>query len=192
MSFWKTNENNVFYEGKESYGQLSQTGRYYIGGLLEHAPALSLFTAPTPNSYRRLAIEDYNVGWSVTDKKALVQVPHAKKNIKEAKRVTYKGADPAANPYLAFALVAAAGLDGIKNKIDPGDPAEKESKKKRVQKELPTNLYDAVSALENDTKFIKGLVASELLSDYLDMKLKQHKESLKGVTGLELQKYFTV
>lgn len=192
LSFWKTNENNVFYEGKESYGQLSQAGRYCIGGLLEHAPALSLFTAPTPNSYRRLAMEDYTVGWSMTDKKALVQVPHAKKNIKEAKRVTYKGADPAANPYLAFALVAAAGLDGIKNKIDPGDPSEKESKKKRVQKELPTNLYEAISALESDTKFIKGLVASELLSDYLDMKLKQHKESLKGVTGLELQKYFTV
>ncbi|MBD3210432.1 hypothetical protein GF318_03550 [Candidatus Micrarchaeota archaeon] len=192
MSYWKTNENNIFYDGKEEYGQLSQTGRYYIGGLLEHAPALSLFTAPTPNSYRRLAMEGFAVGWSVTERNALVQVPHTKKNVKEAKRVLYRGADPAANPYLAYALVAAAGLDGIKNKIDPGDPSEKEGKKKRVEKELPENLYQAIQALENDTKFIKGLVPSEMLGDYLDLKLRQHRESLKGVTGLELQKYFNV
>ncbi|MBU0532302.1 glutamine synthetase family protein [Candidatus Micrarchaeota archaeon] len=191
-SFWKTSENNIFYDGKEDYAQISQTGLYFIGGLLEHAEALSLFTSPTPNSYHRLAMENYKVGWSVQDKTALVHVPHAKKNIKEVKRVTYKGADPSANPYLAFGLVAAAGLDGIKNKIDPGDPVEKEGKKKRVAKDLPTNLYQAISALESDTKFIKGVVPAELLADYLDLKLRQHREAMKGVSGLELQKYFNV
>lgn len=193
MSLWKTSENNIFYEGKEGYGQLSQAGRYYIGGLLEHAAALSLFTAPTPNSYRRLAREDFKMGWSVHDKKALISVPHTKKNVKEATRISYKGADPAANPYLAHALVAAAGLDGIKNKIDPGDPTEKEgSKKKRVEKELPTSLYEAISALESDTKFMKGVVPTELLGDYLDLKLRQHRDAMKGISGLELQKYFNV
>jgi glutamine synthetase len=194
VSFWKTSENNIFYDGKESYGQLSQTGRYFIGGLLEHAPALSLFTAPTPNSYRRLAVEDMKVGWSVVDKSALVRVPHTKKNIKEAKRVAYRGADPAANPYLANAVVCAAGLDGMKSKIDPGDPLEKEGgkKKKRIEKELPTSLYEAISALESDAKFLKGVIPTELLGDFLDLKLKQHRESMTGVTGLELLKYFNV
>ena len=191
-SFWKSSDNNIFYDAKESYGQLSQTGRYFIGGLLEHSPAVSLFTAPTPNSYRRLAVRNFEVGWSVTDSSALVQVPHTKKNIKEVKRVVYKGADPAANPYLAYAVVCAAGLDGIKNKIDPGDPVEKESKKKRVEKELPDNLYEAIAELESDTKFIKGVVPAELLGDYLEIKLRQHKEAQKGVSGLELQKYYNV
>lgn len=192
MSLWKTSEQNVFYEGKEPYGQLSQSGRYFIGGLLEHASALCLFTAPIPNSYRRLAVADYKVGWSAADRNALVFVPSSKKNVKESKRVVYQGADPSANPYLAYALVAAAGLDGIKKKADPGDPVEGEGKKKRVEKVLPTSLYEALAALESDTAFIKGLLPSELLGDYLDMKMRQHQEGMKGVTGHELQKYFNV
>lgn len=191
-SLWKTSENNIFYDAKESVGQLSQNGRYFIGGLLEHAPALSLFTAPTPNSYRRFEAKGFKLGWSISDKRAVVRVPHTKKNVKEAKRITYRGADPSANPYLAYAAVCAAGLDGMKNKIDPGDPLEKESKKKRVEKELPNSLYNAISALESDTKFIKGVVPAELLGDYLDIKLRQHRECLKGVSGLELQKFFNV
>ncbi len=192
VSLWKTSEQNVFYDAKEAYGQLSQTGRYFAGGLLEHAAALSLFTAPLPNSYRRLAAEGLKMGWSCSDKSALVYVPYNKKNIKETKRVVYRGADPSANPYLAHALVAAAGLDGIKKKADPGDPMEAEGKKKRVEKELPSSLLEAASALESDTTFLKGVVPTELLGDFLDLKLKQHRESLKGVTSFELQKYFNV
>jgi glutamine synthetase len=192
LSLWKTSEQNLFYDGKETYGQISQTGRYFIGGLLEHAAALSLFTAPTPNSYRRLAAEGFKVGWSVSDKDALVSVPSYKKNIKEAKRITYRGADPAANPYLAHALVAAAGLDGVKKKTDPGNPVEEANAKKRTEKELPGSLFDAASALQSDTAFLKGVLPTELLADYLDLKLKQHKDSMKGVSSYELQKYFNV
>jgi glutamine synthetase len=192
VSLWKTSEQNVFYDPKENYGQLSQSGRYFIGGLLEHAGALSLFTAPTPNSYHRIAAEGLKMGWSSSDKRALVYVPYNKKNMKETKRVVYRGADPSANPYLAHALVAAAGLDGIKKKVDPGDPSEVEGKKKRVEKELPTSLLEAISALESDTTFLKGVVPTELLGDFLDLKLRQHREALKGVTGFELQKYFNV
>lgn len=191
-SLWKTSELNVFYDAKETYGQLSQSGRYFIGGLLEHAGALSLFTAPTPNSYRRLTAEGIKMGWSASDRTALAFVPSNKKNVKETKRVVYRGADPSANPYLAQALVAAAGLDGIKKKVDPGDPMEAEGKKKRVEKELPSSLLDAISALESDTAFLKGVMPSELLGDFLDLKLRQHREAMKGVSGLELQKYFNV
>jgi glutamine synthetase len=193
VSLWKTSEQNLFYDAKEAYGQISQTGRYFIGGLLEHSAALSLFTAPTPNSYRRLAAEGFKVGWSVSDKDALVTVPSYKKNLKEAKRITYRGADPAANPYLAHALVAAAGLDGVKKKTDPGNPVEEEgSAKKRTEKALPGSLFDAATALQSDTAFLKGVLPTELLADYLDLKLRQHKDAMRGVSGHELQKYFNV
>lgn len=192
MSLWKTSDNNVFYDAKEDYGQLSQSGRYFIGGLLEHAPALTLFTAPTPNSYKKMAMENKKAGWSVVRHDGLVYVPHAKKNIKETKRIVYSGADPSANPYLAYSLVVAAGLDGIKNKIDPGDPLEKEGGKKRVEKQLPGSLYDATVALQSDTKFLKGIVPAELLGDFLEIKLRQHREAQRGISGLETQKYFNV
>jgi glutamine synthetase len=192
VSLWKTSEQNILYEGKETYGQLSQSGRYFIGGLLEHAAALSLFTAPIPNSYRKIALDNLTFGWSASDPQALVYVPSYKKNIKESKRVVYKACDPSANPYLAQSLIVAAGLDGIKKKIEPGDPTESDNKKKRVEKSLPASLYDAIKALESDTAFIKGIVPTEFLGDYLELKLRQHKDSLKGITGLELRNYFNV
>lgn len=194
VSLWKASDNNLFYEGKEDYGQLSQTGRYFIGGILEHVRALSLFTAPTPNSYKKLAYDEKSVGWSISKKDALVKVPYFKKNMKERTRVTYTGADPSANPYLAYAVLVAAGLDGIKNKTEPGDPLEKEDgkKKRRAEQELPGSLYEAIASLENDTKFIKGVIPAELLGDYLDLKLKQHREAKLAITGHELNKYFNV
>lgn len=194
VSLWKTAENNLFYDAKDDYAQLGQAGRYYIGGLLEHAPALSLFTCPIPNSYKKLAVEEKTMGWSARDPNALVSVAHAKKNAKASKRVIYKGADPSVNAYLAYAAVVAAGLDGIKNKIDPGDPTEqeKEGKKKRTAKELPASLYEAIEALESDTKFIKGVVPAELLEDYLDLKLRQYKEDRKAVSMDDHKKYYSV
>jgi len=192
VSFWKASDNNLFYDGKDDYAQVSQTGRYFIGGVLEHAAALSLFTAPTPNSYRKLAVEDKVVGWSNSSRNALVRVPYLKKNVKETKRIVYTGGDPSCNPHLCNAMIVAAGLDGIKNKIDPGDPVEQEGKKKRTEKELPGSLLEAIAALESDTKFIKGVVPAELLGDYLDLKLRQHKEAQGAITNHELEKYINV
>ncbi|HID73084.1 TPA: hypothetical protein EYP38_04030 [Candidatus Micrarchaeota archaeon] len=192
VSFWKAADNNLFYDGKDDYAQVSQTGRYFMGGVLEHAAALSLFTAPTPNSYRKLTVEGKTVGWSATDRNALVRVPFLKKNVKETKRIVYTGGDPSANPYLGYATLVAAGLDGIKNKIDPGDPTEREGKKKRTEKELPGSLLEAIAALESDMKFIKGVVPAELLGDFLDLKLRQHKEAQGALTGHELEKYINV
>ena len=192
ISLWKAADNNLFYEGKDSYAQLSQNGLYFIGGLLEHAAALSLFTAPTPNSYRRLAVDAPVVGWSNSAENALVKVPFFKKNVKENKRVVYTGGDPSANPHLAFATVVAAGLDGIKSKIDPGDPIESDKKKKRAVSALPESLYGAIEALESDPKFIKGIVPTELLGDYLDMKLGEHRKERSAVSNYELEKYYNI
>ncbi len=191
VSLWKAADNNLFYDGKDDYAQLSQAGYYFIGGLLEHSAALTLFTAPTPNSYRRLAADTPTVGWSSTSPNALVQVPIYKKNIKESKRIIYTGADPSINPHIALSVVVAAGLDGIKSKIEPGEPIESE-KKKRTYKALPNTLYGSMEALESDNKFIKGIVPSELLGDYLDMKLDEYRSERKALSGYELERYYNL
>ncbi len=191
QSLWKSADNNIFYDGSEEYAQLSQTARYYIGGLIEHAPAISLFAMPTTNSYKRLAADPKINGWSKINRKAIVQIPYSKKNIKEKRRIVYAAADPSANPYLAISVIIAAGIDGIKNKIEPGEAVdEREETKKRKIHQLPTSLYGAIEALESDPKFIKGIMPPELLGDYLEMKLIEYKESIKAVSGWELEKYW--
>jgi glutamine synthetase len=189
MSLWKTGDNNLFYDADDKYAQISQNARYFIGGLLEHARALSLFVCPIPNSYRRLAAANLIAGWSATKGNTMVYVPYSRKNMKETKRVVFKLSDPSVNPYLAYSAVLAAGLDGMKNKIDPGDPAEEEGKK-RKEVALPTNLYEAIEALESDTKFIKGVVTPEFLESYLELKLKQHKEDRLTIGIADHRKYF--
>jgi glutamine synthetase len=181
----------LFYDAKDDYAQLSQSGRYFVGGLLEHSSALAAFCAPTPNSYGRLAADPKRFGWSATKKDSLVFIPCGKRNVKEVKRVVFTLPDPSANPYLAFSAIVAAGLDGIKNKTEPGDPAEVESKK-RVEKKLPMSLSESISALNSDSKFIKGIISTELLDDFTSLKLKQHSKSLLGVSATEMVEYFNV
>ena len=194
QSLWKTGDSNIFYDANDSYAQLSQTGRYYIGGILEHAAALSIFTNPTSNSYKRLAMDRKFVGWSKDNREALVLVPYTKKNYKEGKRVVFTGTDPSVNPYIAYAAVVAAGIDGIKSKIDPGDPLEsgEEETKKRKWKRLPNSLYEAVESLETDPKFIKGVMPAELLGDYLDLRLGESKEFQRNLSNWEMEKYWNV
>lgn len=193
QSLWKTADNNVFYDGNDEYAQLSQTARYYIGGLLEHAPALALFTMPTTNSYKRLTVDPMTVSWGKLNRRSVVQVPFTKKNMKEKRRIVYNSADPSANPYLAIPAIVAAGIDGIKNKIEPGDPNDtgEESKKKKASV-LPLSLYGAIEAFESDPKFIKGIMSPELLGDYLELKLAEHKDGSKAISGWELDKYWNV
>ncbi len=194
QSLWKTADSNMFYDGTDEYSQLSQAGRYYIGGILEHAAALCLFTNPTTNSYKRMTMDKKVVGWSKDNRKALVLAPFTKKNAKEVKRVVFNNADPSVNPYLAYSAIIAAGIDGIKNKIDPGDPLSEneEEAKKRKWNKLPNTLYEAVEALETDPKFIKGVIPTELLGDYLDSKLQEFKDSQKSISAWEMERYWNV
>ncbi len=194
ISLWKTGENNMFYDGTDEYAQLSQAGRYFVGGLLEHASALSLFTMPTTNSYKRLAGDARMVAWGKLNKKAVVQVPHTRKNYKEGKRVVFTASDPSVNPYLAYTAIMVAGLDGIKSKIDPGDPTddEKGEVKKRKWAPLPNSLYEAIQAFESDPKFIKGVFPTELLDEYLDLKLTEHEDSQRSLSNWELQEYWNI
>ncbi|MFH2106285.1 MAG: glutamine synthetase beta-grasp domain-containing protein [Candidatus Micrarchaeota archaeon] len=192
QSIWKASDKNVFYDGEDNYAQISQTARYYIGGILEHTPALTFLTNPTTNSYRRLAADPKTVGWSKEDRNAVVRVPTVKKNYKETKRITYTLADPSVNPHLAYSAIIAAGLDGVKNKIEPGYPTEssKESKKKKI--ELPMGLYQSIEAFGSDSKFLKGLVPKEIVEELVDLKYEEIKNSSKSIPAWEMAKYFNI
>ena len=128
VSLWDTHGRNLFYDENDTYAELSQLGRYFIGGLIEHARSLSAIVSPTTNSYKRL-IPGYEapvyLAWSRGNRSAAIRVPVYHRGVKEAKRIEYRPPDPSANPYLAFAAILAAGLDGIRKKIDPGDPIDK-------------------------------------------------------------------
>jgi glutamine synthetase len=156
--------------GGDKYADLSQTALYYIGGVLKHAPALIAFTNPTANSFRRL-VPGYeapvNLIYSARNRSAAVRIPMYSSNPK-AKRIETRWPDPMANPYLAFSALLMAGLDGIKNQIDPGAPAEVDLYEGEVVTPLvPGSLAGALQALAADYEFL--LEGGVFTKDYLDM-----------------------
>ncbi|HMP84560.1 MAG TPA: type I glutamate--ammonia ligase [Verrucomicrobiota bacterium] len=180
QSLWK--KGKPLFAGKE-YGGLSEMALYYVGGLLKHAKALCAICNPTTNSYKRL-VPGYeapvNLAYSARNRSAAVRIPTYSENPK-AKRIEYRPPDPAANPYLAFAALLMAGLDGIQNKIKPGEPLDKNiyelppEELKRVPN-VAGSLSEALDCLEKDHAFLlKGDVFTE---DFIDMwissKRKEH------------------
>jgi glutamine synthetase len=155
QSLWKGGT-NLFWD-EQGYGQISQTAKYYIGGLLRHASALLAICAPTTNSYRRL-VPGYeapvNLVFSQRNRSAAVRIPIYSKSPK-SKRVEFRCPDPSTNPYLCFAAQLMAGLDGIQNKIDPGQPIDKdlydlEPEEAEKVKSTPGSLGEVLDALEAD------------------------------------------
>jgi len=172
----------------DNYAGLSQMALWYIGGLLRHARALSAIIAPTTNSYKRL-VPGYeapvNLAYSRRNRSAAVRIPMYS-NSPKSKRVEFRPPDPAANPYLAFAAMMMAGLDGIMNKLDPGEPLDKDiydlspEEMKRVPS-MPASLDEALSCLEDDHGFLlKGDVFSEeLLETFISYKRKAEAEAMR-------------
>jgi glutamine synthetase len=159
QSLWK-GDTNVFYD-KKGYALLSQTAKYYIGGLLKHAPALLAFAAPTTNSYRRLVPgfeAPVNLAYSQRNRSAACRIPMYSTSPK-GKRIEFRCPDPSSNPYLCFPALLLAGLDGIKNKIDPGAPLDKDlyelepAEAKKI-KSTPGSLGEVLTALEKDHDFL--------------------------------------
>jgi glutamine synthetase len=140
---------------------LSASARYYIGGLLKHAPAILAFAAPTTNSYHRLVPgfeAPVNLAWSLRNRSAAVRIPMYSDSPK-AKRAEFRCPDPACNPYLAFAAMLMAGLDGIQNKLDPGDPVDKNiydlpPEELAAFPNVPASLEAALDALDADNTFL--------------------------------------
>jgi glutamine synthetase len=174
QSLWKNGK--PLFSGN-SYAGLSEMALYYIGGILKHAAALAAFVAPTTNSYKRL-VPGYeapiNLAYSSRNRSASIRIPMYSPSPK-AKRVEVRFPDPSCNPYLAFAAMLMAGLDGIENKIDPGEPLDKdiyELGPEELSKvpSLPGSLEDALDCLEKDHSFLKkGDVFTE---DVIEMWLR--------------------
>jgi glutamine synthetase len=166
MSLWKDGK-PLFYGNK--YANLSESALYFIGGILKHAPALCAITNPTTNSYKRLVPgfeAPVNLAYSQSNRSAAIRIP-VYSSSPNTKRVEYRTPDPACNPYLAFSAMLMAGIDGIMNKIDPGDPLDKDiydmppEELKNVPS-APASLEQALAALERDHGFLlKGDVFTE-------------------------------
>ena len=186
QSLWKGGD-NVMYDFN-GYGQLSREALNYIGGLLAHAPALLAFCAPTTNSFRRL-VPGYeapvNLVYSQRNRSAAVRIPVYSASPK-AKRLEFRPPDPTANPYLAFAAMMMAGLDGIQRRLDPGLPVDAdlyELPKEELAKiaTVPASLGDAINALERDHEFLlKGDVfTQDLIDTWIDYKRKEEIDPVR-------------
>lgn len=185
QSLWKNGK--PLFAG-DGYAGLSQMALWYIGGLLKHARGLSAIIAPTTNSYKRL-VPGYeapvNLAYSRRNRSAAVRIPMYSASPK-AKRVEFRPPDPSANPYMAFAAMLMAGLDGILNKIDPGESLDKDiydlspEEMKNVPS-MPASLEEALSCLEDDYGYLlKGDVFSEeLIETYIDYKKKHEADAVR-------------
>jgi glutamine synthetase len=185
QSLWK-DEQPLF--GGDGYAGLSETAKFYIGGLLKHAPALVAFAAPTTNSYKRLVPgfeAPVNLAYSARNRSAAVRIPMFSQSPK-AKRLEFRPPDPSCNPYIAFAAMMMAGLDGIQNRIDPGEPLDKDIYDLSPEElsdvpSLPGSLDDSLAALENDHEFLlKGDVFSrDFVKRWIDYKREKEIQPLR-------------
>jgi glutamine synthetase len=188
QSLWKGNE-NLFFD-KNGYALLSETARFYIGGLIKHAPALLAFAAPTTNSYRRL-VPGYeapiNLIYSQRNRSAVCRIPMYS-NSPRAKRIEFRAPDPTANPYLTFAALLMAGLDGVRNRIEPPAPIDKdlyelEPHDRTKVKNTPGSLGEVLDALEQDHEFL--LEGDVFTPDLIDTWVSYKRE--KDVKAMALR-----
>ncbi|MDH6139051.1 MULTISPECIES: type I glutamate--ammonia ligase [Kitasatospora] len=168
----------LFYD-EQGYAGLSDTARYYIGGLLKHAPSLLAFTNPSVNSYHRLVPgfeAPVNLVYSQRNRSAAIRIPITGSNAK-AKRIEFRAPDPSSNPYLAFSAMLMAGLDGIKNKIEPLQPVDKDLYELAPEEhagvpQVPSSLPAVLEALEADHEYLLagGVFTPDLIETWIDFK----------------------
>jgi glutamine synthetase len=187
VSIWNKGK-NLFYDSADEYAEMSQTARYFGGGIMEHAHSLAAIVAPTTNSYRRL-VPGYEapvyVAWSTGNRSAIIRIPAHFRGSKFAnlKRIEFRAPDPSCNPYLAFAAILAAGMDGIKKKKDIGDPVNEDIFKMTPKRrrelgitQLPASLREAFEQLESDSAFLKPIFDSETIARIVEHEEKEHVE----------------
>ena len=177
QSLWKNGE-PLFYD-ERGYGGLSDLARWYIGGLLKHAPSLLAFTNPTVNSYHRLVPgfeAPVNLVYSARNRSACVRIPITGSNPK-AKRIEFRVPDPSSNPYLAFSAMLMAGIDGIRNRIEPPDPIDKDlyelpPEEHASIQQVPGTLAEVLDALEADHDYLTagGVFTPDLIQTWIDYK----------------------
>jgi glutamine synthetase len=186
QSLWK-NGKNLF--AGDGLGGMSETSLYYIGGLLAHADALAGILNPTTNSYKRL-VPGYeapvNLAYSYRNRSAAVRIPVTEPGHEPSKRIEYRPPDPSANPYLAFAAMMMAGLDGIKRKLHPGDPVTENIYKMSAEKaknirQLPGSLEKSLDALEADNAFLLegDVFTKDMVEAWIDHKRKKEVDAIR-------------
>jgi glutamine synthetase len=198
QSIWKGGKN--LFAG-DQYAGLSEMALHYIGGILHHAPALTAFCSPTTNSFKRLVPgfeAPVNLVYSKRNRSAAIRIPTYSENPK-AKRMEYRSPDPSCNPYLAFSAMLMAGLDGIKRKIDPGEPTDVNlydlpADKAAGIKSLPKTLPEAVAALERDHHFLleEGVFTKDLIDAWISHVNKQEDEVRKRPHPWEFHLHYDV
>jgi glutamine synthetase len=196
QSLFKGGE-NVFYD-PDTETQLSQEAMYFMGGLLQHSPALTAICAPTINSYKRL-VPGYEapvyVAYGLKNRSTLVRIPASRG---KGTRVELRMPDPSCNPYLAFAAMLEAGLDGMKNKVDPGEPTEIDVFGKSIEElktlgidVLPSSLWEAYHALEKDD-VVRSTLGDHIYTQFRDIKKAEWDDYRIQVFDYELDKYLTI
>ncbi|MTD59426.1 type I glutamate--ammonia ligase [Amycolatopsis pithecellobii] len=186
QSLWKDGQ-PLFYD-ESGYAGLSDTARHYIGGILAHAPSLLAFTNPTVNSYHRL-VPGYeapvSLVYSQRNRSACVRIPITGTNAK-AKRIEFRCPDSSGNPYLAFAAMMMAGLDGIKNKIEPAEPIDKDlyelpPEEAKDVKQVPADLGSVLDSLESDHDFLTegGVFTPDLIETWISLKRESEIDPLR-------------
>ncbi len=200
QSLWSTKgDKNAFYDSSTKRSDaLSDVALYFIGGLLNHARALSAIVAPIVNSYKRL-VPGYEapvyISWAHKNRSALIRVPEYYPGMEKALRAEFRCPDPSCNPYLAFAAMCAAGLDGIKNKMTPPEPVEAdiyhmsaaERETKRIGS-LPSTLAEALNELEKD-KVLQECLGKHVYENFMKVKRDEWDEFRMQVTNWEIDKY---
>ncbi len=190
---------NRFYD-KDNPDGLSQEARYYIGGILDHAAGMAAITNPTVNSYKRLVPEfeaPVYTAWSMHNRTTMVRIP-AKFGDKSAIDVEARQSDTSANPYLAFSTILAAGLDGIKKKIEPGDPINEDVNKLSASQrkelgigQLPRTLQEALDLMETDD-LVKDTLGNECFERYMEIKKKEVFQFNVHISTWEHWMYFDI
>ncbi|MBS0359198.1 MAG: glutamine synthetase, partial [Proteobacteria bacterium] len=188
---------NIF--SGDKYVGLSQEALYYIGGIIKHARALNAFTNPTTNSYKRL-VPGFEapvlLAYSARNRSAAIRIPHVSNP--KGRRIEVRFPDPLQNPYLSFTAMMMAGLDGIKNKIHPGDPMEKDLYDLPPEEliDIPTvcsSLEQALLCLEEDCEFLlQGDVFTKaLINSYIELKMDEVQRMRMTTHPVEFEMYYS-
>jgi len=195
QSIWKDGKN--LFSGN-SHANLSEIALYYIGGIIKHAKAINAFSNCTTNSYKRL-IPGFEapimLAYSAKNRSASIRIPHV--GNEKARRIETRFPDPSANPYLTFSALLMAGIDGIKNKIHPGDPRNQDlyNLSIRDQKKIPTvakNLREALNALDKDRSFLTegDVFNNKQIDAYIKLKLLEVEKYEQTPHPIEFELYY--
>ena len=197
QSLWKNGE-PLFYDAN-GYAGLSQLARWYLGGLLTHARSVLAFAAPTTNSYKRLVPgfeAPVNLVYSMRNRSAAIRIP-TYSDAPAEKRIEFRPPDASCNPYLAFSAMLMAGLDGIQNQIDPGDPMDRNiytlsPEEAAAIPSVPGSLEEALDALEADHEYLMqgGVFSADLLNTWIEFKREEVQQLRLRPTPYEFEMYY--